>query len=115
MVQKELCLQRESPAGSMQGGAGGSLEGGVCVFVCIRACGYVSLCAVSKARSAIFNIPVSLDLEYQNNLSGSIQMLLPLHTFHPPPFLLHLLCSVFSLPSPHTYGPLFQLLFLGQN
>lgn len=51
--------------------------------LCIRACGCVSLCAVCKGRSAIFNIPVSLDLEYQNNLSGSIQMLLPLHTFLP--------------------------------
>lgn len=53
--------------------------------LCIRACGCVSLCAVCKGRSAIFNIPVSPDLEYQNNLSGSIQMLLPLHTFLPPP------------------------------
>lgn len=68
--------------------------------LCIHACGCVPLCAVCKGRSAIFNIPVSPDLEYQNNLSGSIQMLLPLHTFLPPHHLSSSSSSSSALFSP---------------
>lgn len=39
----------------------------VCTCLCLSACAHGT--AVCKRRSAIFNIPVSLDLEYQNNLS----------------------------------------------
>lgn len=93
-------------------------SGGLCICVCVSVCTHVavfSLCAVCKGRSAIFNIPVSQDLEYQNNLSGSIQMLLPLCTFLSPPLLLYLLCSVFSLCTANAYGSPFQLLSLWQN
>ena len=124
MVQKELCPQRESPAEAVQGGQV-AVWRAVCACVCVHVClclcscsrGCVSLCAVCKARSAIFNIPVSLDLEYQNNLSGSIQMLLPLHTFLPPPSPPPpLLCFLPSLPS-HIWStvssaiPLTKLIF----
>lgn len=113
-AHRERGRERESPAGSMQRGGRWPSRG-----LCIGAWGCVSLCAGCKGGSAIFNIPVSLDLEYQNNLSGSIQMLLPLNTFLPPtcPPPPPLLCFLPShiWPTISTAIPLTKLIFVSNQ
>lgn len=95
VVQRELCPERVSPVGPAAGRPGGAARlrgggggGGRLISVSLLP----PLCLTqqhSYARPAIFNILVSQLQEYQNNLSGRLQMLQPL-LFSSP--LLSLLC-----------------------
>lgn len=101
--EEQGCTER-GPCWVYTGGAGGSLEGSVQFSVCMNLCMQLSFfvkSTVCKARAAIYNIPVIMDFEYQNNLSENIQKFQLLHT-SPPPLLPPLFCflhfALLSLP-----------------
>lgn len=105
---KRRCAHRESPAGSL--GEAGGCELCICICVYNRARVCVSLCAVCKDRSAILNIP-GLGIPKQPVWEYTDAPASP-HLPLPHLSLFHFLCSVFSLHSPHTYGPPSQPLVL---
>lgn len=123
MVQKDLCPQRESPAGSMVGGRWQSGGLCVCVSVCVYSCMWLCfleslcmqrlLCHIQYSWQARLRIPKQPVWEYTDATASPY----PPH----PLLLLQLLCSVFSLCSPHIWStvstsiPLTKLIFVSNG